>query len=219
MKTIVLLSGGMDSAVLLYHLRSLGHELKALGVNYGQRHSRELESAAKIAALTKTEFRVVDLAGLKPLLTASSLTNESISIPDGHYEAESMKVTVVPNRNMIMLSIASGWAISEKFDGVAFAGHGGDHAIYPDCRESFCAPLDSALRVADWHPIELLRPFIEWKKSDICARGAQLNVPFDLTWSCYKGGEKHCGTCGTCTERREAFMLAAVKDPTIYHNI
>jgi 7-cyano-7-deazaguanine synthase len=218
MKTIVLFSGGLDSTVLLYHLKSLGHELKALGIDYGQRHSKELQSAAKIAGLTGTEFQVVDLSGLKPLFALSSLTNESVAVPDGHYEQESMKATVVPNRNMIMLSIAAAWAMSQKFDGIAFAAHGGDHAIYPDCRERFCEQLDATLKLADWHGVQLLRPFIEWKKSDICRRGEDLRVPFEFTWSCYKGGETHCGVCGTCNERREAFKLAEVCDPTVYNN-
>ena len=127
-----------------------------------------------------------------------------------------MKATVVPNRNMIMLSIAAGWAISRRADRVAYAAHGGDHAIYPDCRREFIDALGEAIIIADWHPVRLYGPYVAISKADVVALGQKLGVPFDRTWTCYKGRTKHCGKCGTCVERREAFALAGVPDPTSY---
>ncbi len=127
-----------------------------------------------------------------------------------------MKATVVPNRNMILLALAAGWAISQKADAIAYAAHGGDHAIYPDCRPEFAEAMRHAIGLADWHRVELLRPFVTLTKADIVRRGAELGAPLGSTWSCYRGGARHCGRCGTCVERREAFALAGVPDPTDY---
>lgn len=216
MNLIVSYSGGMDSTVLLYHLIATGNAVRALSVNYGQRHDRELKNAAEICATLGVEHRIADLRSLVGLLGGSSLTSADIAVPDGHYAEESMKATVVPNRNMILLSIAAGWAIAVKADGVAYAAHSGDHAIYPDCRPEFADAVASAIRLADWHKVELMRPFVTFSKADIVRRGAELGVPLARTWSCYKGGVHHCGRCGTCIERREAFYLAGIEDPTSY---
>ncbi len=216
MKAIIVYSGGLDSTVLLHHLFSGGHELAALSVNYGQRHSRELEYAADNCAKLGIEHRMADLSHLVDLLGGSSLTDPGIDVPEGHYEQDTMKQTVVPNRNMIFLSLAAAWAISKKADCVAYAAHSGDHAIYPDCRDSFTQALDAAIRLADWHEVGLHRPFVGLTKGDIVKRGAELGVDFTQTWSCYQGGKEHCGRCGTCIERREAFYLAQVEDPTAY---
>jgi 7-cyano-7-deazaguanine synthase len=129
-----------------------------------------------------------------------------------------MKSTVVPNRNMIFLSVATGHALSIKAGQIAYAAHSGDHAIYPDCRNEFADAMATAIELADWEKVTLIRPFVDWTKADIVRRGAALNVPFVKTWSCYKGGDVHCGRCGTCIERREAFDLAGVTDPTRYAN-
>ena len=193
LKTVVVYSGGMDSTTLLYHLRDAGHELKAISVNYGQRHVRELEAAKTICAAVDVEHVVADLSAINPLLGDNSLSGRSVDVPEGHYEEESMKLTVVPNRNMIMLSIAIGWAISQKFDAVAYGAHSGDHAIYPDCRPEFANAMDRAAQLCDWRKIKLLRPLVNLDKGDIAQRGAELGVPFELTWTCYKGGEKHGG--------------------------
>jgi 7-cyano-7-deazaguanine synthase len=216
MKVILLSSGGLDSTTALYHLRSEGHEVKCLGIHYGQRHCKELEAAQTIADRAGVEYRLVDLSNVQPLLAGCSQTSDNIAVPEGHYTEESMKQTVVPNRNMIMLSIAMGWAVSLKYDAVAFAAHAGDHTIYPDCRPEFIEKMQEAGQLCDWHQVDLISPFAEWSKTQIVKRGIELDVPMDLTWSCYKGGEIHCGKCGTCTERREAFKLAAVTDPTRY---
>ena len=217
-KIVVVLSGGMDSAVLLYHLLDAGHTVKTLSVNYGQRHVRELDSAAALSERVGVEHRIADLRSINPLLGSNSLSSAEVEVPEGHYEAESMKMTVVPNRNMIMLSVAVGWALSLKFDAVAYGAHSGDHAIYPDCREEFADALDRAVGLCDWQGMKLLRPFVAMDKGEIAKRGAELAVPFELTWTCYKGGELHCGKCGACQERREAFATHEIDDPVAFHD-
>lgn len=216
MNAVVIYSGGLDSTVLLHHLHHQGGELAALSVHYGQRHAREIACARRQCARLGVEHREADLRTLAPLLGDNRLTDHDRPVPEGHYTEDSMKATVVPNRNMILLAVATGWAISRQADGVAYAAHSGDHAIYPDCRREFADALDAAIRLADWHETRLIRPFVDWTKADIVRRGAELGVPFADTWSCYVGGEAHCGRCGTCIERREAFHLAGVADPTVY---
>lgn len=215
-KTVLIYSGGLDSTVALYLLKSQGYDVKALSVDYGQRHKKEIEFAKYHCRKLGIEHQVADLTGITHLLAGSSQTSPDVAVPDGHYAEESMKLTVVPNRNMIMLSVAIGWAVSQKAASVAYAAHAGDHAIYPDCRPEFAEAMNEAAQLADWHQVSLLRPFVQWSKADIAAEGQRLGVEFELTWSCYKGGLSHCGTCGTCVERREAFALAGITDPTLY---
>lgn len=216
MNTVLIYSGGMDSTVLLWRLRSQGHQVKALGINYGQRHGKELTIGRELCREAGIPFDVADLSGLRDLLGGSSQTDPTIPVPDGHYAAESMKATVVPNRNMIMLSVAIGHAVSLKYDAVAYAAHGGDHTIYPDCRPEFAALIAETAAICDWHPVQLLRPFIDKTKADIAAMGARLDAPLARTWSCYKGLDVQCGVCGTCVERREAFTNAGIPDLTEY---
>jgi 7-cyano-7-deazaguanine synthase len=216
MNTILIYSGGLDSTVLLYQLLDAKAEVACLTIDYGQRHRVELECARKICNSLKLEHKTVDLRSITGLLGGSSLTDASIEVPEGHYEEMTMKATVVPNRNMIMLSLATGWAISRKADSVAYAAHCGDHAIYPDCREVFVEAMNNVIALADWHKLSLYCPFQKMNKRDIVIRGMELGVPFKDTWSCYQGKEKHCGRCGTCIERREAFHLAGLVDPTEY---
>lgn len=216
METLVIYSGGLDSTVLLYDLHAAGHDLHALTVNYGQRHICELDRAAASCARLGIAHKVADLSAIQPLLAGSSLTSSEIAIAEGHYTEENMKSTVVPNRNMILLALATGHALSIGAQQVAYAAHSGDHAIYPDCRNEFADAMAQAMALCDWKQIELYRPFVDWTKADIVSRGTELGVPFEQTWSCYKGGNQHCGRCGTCIERREAFDLAQIDDPTKY---
>ncbi len=216
MQTVLILSGGMDSTVLLYHLLAEGVAVKALSINYGQRHSKELAQAAEICSEVGVYHQIADLRSISGLLAGSSLTSADIEVPEGHYAEENMKATVVPNRNMIMLAVATGWAISVKADSVSYAAHSGDHAIYPDCRKEFADAMHTVMGLADWHPVKLHRPFVGMTKADIARRGHDLGVPFEKTWSCYKGLDLHCGRCGTCVERREAFEIAGLQDPTDY---
>ena len=214
--SIVLLSGGLDSATLLAKLVAENRRVLALGVNYGQRHSREIEAARAIAAHYGVEYRLADLRAVSAFFGKISLTDASVPVYEGAYNEAGMKTTVVPARNLLLVSLATSWAIAEKCDTVAYAAHGGDHAIYPDCREEFAEKLDAVVRISDWHPVRLERPFVGMSKAEIVALGARLGVPFALTWSCYNGGERHCGKCSTCVERAAAFREAGVPDPTLY---
>lgn len=191
-----------------------------LSFDYGQRHRKELGFARRIADRLGTRHQVAEFAGLGALLAGSALTDSTVEVPDGHYSDETMRSTVVPNRNAIMLSVAVGAAVAAGADAVAFGAHAGDHAIYPDCRPEFFDLFARTSRAGNEgflaDGFELLAPFLDLTKADIVQAGGQLGVPFGDTWSCYKGGEVHCGTCGTCTERIEAFELAGIADPTVY---
>jgi 7-cyano-7-deazaguanine synthase len=151
-------------------------------------------------------------------LFASDLLQSGGDIPEGHYADDNMKRTVVPFRNGIMLAAAAGFAESAAAEGLVIAAHTGDHTIYPDCREDFMAAMGDAMRLGTYAGIQLLRPFIALTKGQIAAEGAKLGVDFARTWSCYKGGAIHCGRCGTCVERREAFQQAGLVDPTEYES-
>ena len=214
--TVLIYSGGMDSTTLLYFLLSEGYRVKALGVDYGQRHRKELTAARKICQELNVEFQIADLSGVKSLLTGSALTTQEMLVPEGHYTDDTMKLTVVPNRNMVMLSLAIARAIGCRFQSVAYAAHAGDHVIYPDCRPEFVDAMGRAAELCHYRPVQILRPFVHKTKADIVKIGQELKVPFSWTWSCYKGKALHCGRCGTCTERAEAFALAGVPDPTAY---
>ena len=207
-KTVVVFSGGIDSTTLLYHLLNLGHEVKAISFDYGQRHRKELTAATKIAENLEIEHRIIDMTGLASVFGDNALTNQEFDVPHGEYSSETMQVTTVPNRNMIMLSIAIGWAISLKFDSVAFGAHSGEYTPYPDCQPQFTAVMNCAGHICDNNSIEVLAPFVKWTKSDIVRRGKEIGVPFEETWSCYEGGDEPCRKCSTCLDRYSAFFLA-----------
>jgi len=216
MRALVLFSGGLDSTVLATQMKQEAKETRLLSIDYGQRHAKELDHSQKIADYLGLDHKVLNLPQLGQILGGSSLTDKSIILPEGHYAEESMKSTVVPNRNMILLALAGGHALSLGFDTIAYAAHAGDHTIYPDCRPEFADAMDKALGLADWKDLNLHRPYVEMTKSDLVSLGDQLGAPLHLTWSCYAGGEIHCGKCGTCVERKEAFELANIADPTKY---
>lgn len=216
MRTAVIFSGGLDSTTLLYDLKAAGHDVAALAINYGQRHSRELVCAQRICQAISVEITTLDLSGLAQIFGTNSLSDAGVEVPEGKYEEKSMQQTTVPNRNMILLSIATGWAISNDYQAVAFGAHSGEYTPYPDCRPEFASAMDHAAQLCDWQPIRILAPFVNWTKSDIVRRGAELGVPFQSTWSCYVGGEKHCGRCGTCLDRKSAFQKSGIIDPTDY---
>ena len=218
MKALVLFSGGLDSTVLATQLQADGVETRLLSIDYGQRHAKELDKAEKIAHALGLPHRILRLPDLGPLLGGSSLTDDQVELPEGHYAEESMKATVVPNRNMILLALAGGHALSIGFDTIAYAAHAGDHTIYPDCRPEFADAMEKALGLADWQKLNLHRPFVNFSKGELVRKGNELGAPLELTWSCYAGREEHCGKCGTCVERKEAFALAKVEDPTEYED-
>lgn len=216
---VVSLSGGMDSTTLLAHLLQ-DNEVLALSFDYGQRHRKELDAAKDVSQYYGVEHHVIDLTSVGKLLTGSALTDSSVEVPEGHYEADNMKATVVPNRNAIMANIAIGIASSRKAKFVALGIHAGDHAVYPDCRPEFVEVLRELASVAldGFHSPRIETPFVLWSKTKIAQRAVQLGVPIERTWSCYKGGEKHCGRCGTCVERIESFRDATLYDPTEYED-
>lgn len=213
-KVVVLLSGGMDSVVVLYE--SLRHHdvVAALSFDYGSKHNeRELSFAALHCQRNGIKREVIKLDFMDRLFESALLKSGS-AIPENNYDTESMRTTVVPFRNGIMLSIAAGYAASHKADGLVIAAHSGDHAIYPDCREEFMCSMSAAIASGTYAGIKLLRPFIDLTKAQIAERGAKLGIDFAETWSCYNGGAKHCGVCGTCRERQAAFNEAGLEDPT-----
>lgn len=219
MRAVALYSGGMDSTTMLWLLREAGYEVEALSFDYGQRHRKELECAKAICREARIDHSIVPIAPAFQFLAGSSaLLDGDIEVPEGHYAADSMKATVVPNRNMIMLSLAYGRAIATKAEVVAYAAHAGDHTIYPDCRPIFASLMKSVGLVCDWSPVRTLTPFLYSSKAEIVTMADEAGAPLGKTWSCYKGHELHCGKCGTCVERIEAFELAGVKDPTKYSN-
>lgn len=214
--TIAVVSGGMDSVTMLYRLLADGHTVDVVSFDYGQRHSKELDSARYFADLHNARHDIITLP-IGDVLGGSALTDNRVAVPHGHYAEESMRATVVPNRNAIMLSIAWGIAVARSADYVATAVHAGDHHIYPDCRPAFIDSLNTALRIAtEGHRkdrLNILAPYMNVDKTAIAKDGLWLGVPYENTWTCYEGGLFHCGNCGACVERREAL---GSNDPTQY---
>lgn len=219
MKSYVICSGGLDSVTLAYKVAAEHILAGLISFDYGQRHKKELDFAARASSALDVPHHIIDISGVGAALSGSALTDD-IDVPEGHYAEDNMKITVVPNRNAIMLSIAYGIASANEGEAVAAAFHGGDHFIYPDCRPGFVKTFEAMQNQAleGMRQIRLYTPFLNMTKAEIAAAGAALNVPFIDTWSCYKGGEIHCGRCGTCVERIEAFDLAGVADPTPYED-
>jgi 7-cyano-7-deazaguanine synthase len=218
-KTLVICSGGLDSVTLAHKVAAEQTLIRLVSFDYGQRHRKELASAQACAARLGVPHGIVDISAVGPLRTGSALTSGE-PVPEGHYAEDTMRVTVVPNRNAIMLAIAFGVAAAGQAEAVAAAVHGGDHFIYPDCRPDFVESFESMQRhvLEGLASINLYTPFVRQSKADIVREGDWLSVPYAEAWSCYQGGERHCGRCGTCVERREAFHLAGVEDPTLYED-
>lgn len=214
-KAVVVLSGGMDSGTLLYYV-ALFREVWTLTVDYGQRHGRELHSARALSEAScgsTSRHTEIDLTSLK--LPGSSQTDESVPVPRGHYAAENMKLTVVPNRNMVLLSLAVAHAISLGADEVYYGAHAGDHDIYPDCRPEFVEAIQKAVALCDWSPAQVLAPFMTLDKAAILRLGHQLGVPYEKTWTCYEGKDRPCELCGACRERAEAWAEVGRTDPLV----
>lgn len=214
MKSVIVFSGGMDSTTALYKVLKEGDEVVALTFNYGAKHNEaEYRRAVEICKSLNIPLSKIDLPLDKYF--KSSLLKSGEEIPEGHYQEDTMKSTVVPFRNGIMLSLAIGFAESIDADRVVIGNHSGDHAIYPDCRSNFINAMSDAARFGTYKEVEIYSPFCEMDKREIALEGNELGIDWNTTWSCYKGGEVHCGKCGTCVERKEAL---AGFDPTAYQN-
>ena len=186
-----------------------------MSFDYGQKHNKELHFVEKFCAQESIDSKIVDVSSIKELFQGSSLTDE-IDIPKGHYEDDSMKSTVVPNRNMILISLALGYAVTKEAEEVWFGAHAGDHAIYPDCRPEFVEKMDAVARIANYSPIAVKAPYIAMSKTEILAIGLNMQLDYGLTWTCYEGKELACGSCGACHERLESFAANNVIDPIKY---
>ncbi|MBB1293035.1 7-cyano-7-deazaguanine synthase QueC [Pseudoalteromonas sp. SR44-5] len=214
-KVVVIYSGGMDSFTVLNKALQQGREVYALSFDYGQRHVKELKVAASVCEKLGVPHKIVDISAINQLIGGSSLTDD-IDVPEGHYEAENMKSTIVPNRNMILLSLAVGYAVSLKASQVYYGAHSGDHAIYPDCRPEFVQKMDDLCRIANYDAVEIFSPYLNDTKIDILTDGLKMGLDYSQTWTCYNGREKACGKCGACQERLEAFSLNNITDPIEY---
>jgi len=217
-KAVIILSGGMDSTTLLYDIVNQGYKVFPLSFNYGQKHKRELECAKETCKRLNLEHKILDLSILGDI-APSALTRSKWEVPEGHYADENMKQTVVPNRNMVMLSLATTYAIGIGARDVFYGAHSGDHTIYPDCRPEFVNAMKKVISLSDWNKVNLHAPYLKLDKGDIVKRGIKLGVDYSLTWTCYKGEELACGKCGSCVERIEAFKKAGIKDPIKYQEV
>lgn len=219
-KAVVIASGGIDSTTLIYKLINKGYSLKILTFQYGQKHLKETEYAIKIFKKLSIDYRLVDISGIKDLISGSALTDSKIEIPEvpettEHYDT--LKTTIVPNRNSIFLALAVAYAQQLNYNTVFYGAHHSDRGVYPDCRKEFIESFEQSQRLAnDNQKIRIIAPFVEMDKAEIVKLGHDLGVPYEETWSCYKGLESHCGQCSSCSERKRAFSNSGIKDPTIY---
>ena len=212
--SVIVVSGGMDSITLLYDRKD--YIALAVTFDYGSNHNaREIPFARLHCERLGIPYIVIPLDFMHNYFK-SSLLEGADAIPDGHYAEENMKSTVVPFRNGIMLSIAVGLAESKGLKRVLIANHGGDHSIYPDCRPEFVKAMDATAQAGTYNHVRIEAPYTHITKTDIARKGKELGIDYAETWSCYKGGEHHCGKCGTCVERKEALSEAAITDTTIY---
>ena len=216
-KAVVIFSGGMDSFTVLNMAVKQGYEVYALSFNYGQRHKKELDYAALACANLQVQHKIIDISAINELIGGSSLTSD-IAVAEGHYEQENMLTTVVPNRNMILLSMAVGYAVSLGADKVFYGAHSGDHAIYPDCRPEFVNKMNDVCAIANYEAVEIVTPFLHESKIAILKAGLNMGLDYQQTWTCYNGREKACGKCGACQERLEAFAENGVNDPLEYED-
>jgi 7-cyano-7-deazaguanine synthase len=214
-KVVVIYSGGMDSFTVLNLALRQKYDVYALSFDYGQRHKKELDYAARACAELGVQHKIVDISSINQLIGGSSLTSD-IPVAEGHYAEQSMKSTVVPNRNMILLSMAVGYAVSLDAMQVYYGAHSGDHAIYPDCRPEFVKRMNEVCAIANYEKVEIVTPFLKQNKTQILTSGLKMGLDYNLTWTCYNGREKACGQCGACQERLEAFAENQLKDPLDY---
>lgn len=216
-KAVVIYSGGMDSYTILNRAQRDGFDLYALTFDYGQKHRKELHYATRACQALQIAHKIIDITAINQLLQSSSLTSDK-AIPEGHYEADSMKSTVVPNRNMILLSLAIGYAVDIGASKVFYGAHSGDHAIYPDCRPDFVHAMNHVAKLANYEPVDIVTPYLNTSKTDILADGLSMGLDYGHSWTCYNGRDLACGKCGSCVERLEAFAANGVVDPLFYEH-
>ncbi|GHC26008.1 7-cyano-7-deazaguanine synthase QueC [Aidingimonas halophila] len=213
---VVIYSGGMDSFTVLHHAIHLGYRIHALSFHYGQRHARELDVAAQVCRQLKVPHQVVDIRSIHGLIDRSALTDSDRDMPGGEYDHDTMAATVVPNRNMILLSLAIAKAVNIGARRVFYGAHGGDHVLYPDCRPAFVQRMNDVAAIANFDAVDIVAPYLEYDKADILADGLAMGLDYRDTWTCYLGEEKACGDCGSCRERLAAFNANGVVDPLPY---
>lgn len=214
-KAVVIYSGGMDSYTILNKALRSGKDIYALTFDYGQKHCKEIEYAKAACARINIPHRIIDITAINQLLQSSSLTSD-IEIPEGHYEDDNMKSTVVPNRNMILLSLAIGYAVDIGAAEVFYGAHAGDHAIYPDCRPEFVTAMNAVAQIANYQAVSIETPYLNANKDAILKDGLAMGLDYGDTWTCYNGRQHACGKCGSCVERLEAFAANNAKDPLTY---
>ena len=218
-KAIIVLSGGMDSGVLLADQVRKLEVVAALFFYYGSKHNdKEMACAEILAKKYGVELKKIELPFINELFNSSLLSSSDEEIPEGHYQEENMKSTVVPFRNGIMLAIAAGFAESVEADLLLIGSHAGDHVIYPDCRPEFNMAMTEAISLGTYNGVRVEAPYSQITKTDIGRVGYELGFDFTQTWTCYKGQTAHCGKCGSCVERHEALSCDGHEDPTIYSN-
>ncbi|MEA2120130.1 7-cyano-7-deazaguanine synthase QueC [Halovibrio sp. HP20-50] len=213
---VVIYSGGMDSFTLLHRALREGLNVHALSFDYGQRHVRELDIARQVCASLGLPHQVVDIRAIHSLIDSSALTNPNQVMPQGDYAADNLRATVVPNRNMILLSLAIAKAVNIGASRVDYGAHGGDHILYPDCRPEFVDAMNQVAGIANFEPVKLHAPYLHTSKADILREGLAMGLDYQHTWTCYEGRELACGVCGSCRERLAAFAANGVPDPLAY---
>lgn len=218
-KVVVIYSGGMDSYTVLHKAIEEGLTPYALTFDYGQRHIKEIDVASSVCSELDINHKVIDISAINQLIGGSSLTDTSIDVALGHYQNENMKSTVVPNRNMILLSLAIGYAVSIGAEQVYYGAHSGDHEIYPDCRPIFVEKMNDVAAVANYELTEIYSPYLNSNKIGILKDGIRMGLDYSKTWTCYNGREKACGLCGSCVERLEAFSENGITDPIAYETL
>ena len=214
-KVVVIYSGGMDSFTVLNKAIRDGYEVYALTFDYGQRHVKEIDYAKRACAELGVHHKIVDISAINSIIAGSSLTDD-IDVPEGHYESDNMKQTVVPNRNMILLSLAVGYAVRLEATKVYYGAHSGDHAIYPDCRPEFVKKMQDVCAIANYDAVDIVVPYLNNDKIEILKDGLNMGLDYSMTWTCYNGREAACGKCGACQERLEAFEQNGKTDPLTY---
>ncbi|MDA7746437.1 7-cyano-7-deazaguanine synthase QueC [Psychromonas sp.] len=215
-KVVVIYSGGMDSYTVLHKAIEEGLTPFALTFDYGQRHVKEIEVASNVCHELGINHKVIDITAINQLIGGSSLTDSSIEVGLGHYQNANMSTTVVPNRNMILLSLAIGYAVSIEAEQVYYGAHSGDHEIYPDCRPIFVEKMNEVAAVANYEPTKIHSPYLSSDKIGILKDGIRMGLDYSKTWTCYNGREKACGQCGSCIERLDAFAKNGLTDPIEY---